>query len=894
MNIEAFRIELRKRGIGPGARWRRADFHVHLPGSSDYEYREADANARLGTALEEGRYEVAVVVKHQEVPSRAELDTLQLHCPSVTLIPGAEINLLVDALFKKVGKDYFFHAIVAVDPAAGGDYSYILRKAQETLLYRGGDYPAGFRSSVVEVGRFFRDNGALFIAAHLHQGKAPEVSKSIDDLYEDDAFLGFVQDGAFDALEVRQRSTARFFEGGRSTAEGLLIPSATCVSSSDAHHHDHLVARKRDTWLRMEHTTLAELRAALSFSHRVRLDRPSLAYPRILGLHIVGSFIPNMWIELNESLNSLIGSKGSGKTAILECVRFGLNTPVPSERVKEVGRHLEHVLGASGYVECLVAMPGDVEMLITRRADSPDRITCVDASGNARVLSALDDIGFPISILGWHEIEAIADKATARIALLDRVGDRAAIQRRYDEMAQIVERARDQLPVLQRQIKRLDSALRDLWELQRKRATLLRLEQGALLTLQTQYEWFLLSEQKLAGLQSAAERRQLEVPESVAGRISIELGPLPALGPGADVITARIDAVRQAIVKTEAAETTATGSLQAALNEVHDMTKAARDSLAEAFGRFREDTYNPQVNALPPGDREILAKQIQVLEETKRLPLVQQQAEELSREVKGLSQELETFCESICAARDGIVQIRQGLVDSLNADLTSIRLAFRRSANHEARDRFQGSYGPEGAAIVKYVQGFGNVEAYQNLRALFSKLGQLDISADRWEVNDVLWDVKLVDLLRVVDEDDIDIALSVGKAGFVPIQNLSAGQRCVAVFPLLLRNSRGPLIIDQPEDNLDNRHIADAIAPDLLRRKALQQFAVTSHNANLVVLTDADLIVHVDSDGATIGISSAGFLSCSESPVRQSVLDVLDGGDGALRARQRKYGMRSE
>ena len=69
-----------------------------------------------------------------------------------------------------------------------------------------------------------------------------------------------------------------------------------------------------------------------------------------------------------------------------------------------------------------------------------------------------------------------------------------------------------------------------------------------------------------------------------------------------------------------------------------------------------------------------------------------------------------------------------------------------------------------------------------------------------------------------------------------------------------------------------------------------QFFLVTSHNANLVVLTDADLIVHVNSDGARASFPSSGFLSCSSSAVRKSVLDVLDGGDAALTARQKKYG----
>lgn len=82
----------------------------------------------------------------------------------------------------------------------------------------------------------------------------------------------------------------------------------------------------------------------------------------------------------------------------------------------------------------------------------------------------------------------------------------------------------------------------------------------------------------------------------------------------------------------------------------------------------------------------------------------------------------------------------------------------------------------------------------------------------------------------------------------------------------------------------------DVIAPDLLRRKFSQQLFLTSHNANLVVLTDADLIVHMDSDGRTGTIVSAGFLACPKSKVRNSVIDVLDGGASALDARKRKYG----
>jgi hypothetical protein len=123
MSVQQFKSHLAKYGVGPGARWRKADFHVHLPGSSDYEYKDSDAFERLGRALDEAQLNFAVILKHQKVPSREELQRLHSFCPRTTLIPGAEVNVLVDALFKKIGKDYFFHCILAVDPEQERDWS---------------------------------------------------------------------------------------------------------------------------------------------------------------------------------------------------------------------------------------------------------------------------------------------------------------------------------------------------------------------------------------------------------------------------------------------------------------------------------------------------------------------------------------------------------------------------------------------------------------------------------------------------------------------------------------------------------------------------------------------------------------------------------------------------
>ncbi|MGE3872933.1 MAG: AAA family ATPase [Parvibaculaceae bacterium] len=888
MSLDKARKGVKNAKLGPGARWVKADFHIHLPTSSDYEYRDADAYEKLGSELR--NYGYAVILKHEEFPTRDELTKLKAHCPNTTLIPGAEINVIVDALSKKIGKDYFFHCIVAVDPDSEGDYGYLLRRAKDELTYRPGDYPAGFRSSIVDVARFFRDNGAIFIPAHLHQAKAPENSRSIDDVYDDDAFLDFVKERNFTALEVRLKSTAGFFSGNEKTKEGRPIPQAICVASSDAHHHEHITKRQKATWLRVEKTNFAELTAALTFSHRVRLEQPATKHARIVGLHVVGSFLPETWISLNSDMNALIGSKGSGKTALLECIRFVLNTPVPAERVDSVKRHIDHVLGSAGYVECLITQADGSELLVMRRADSPDRITTFNEKDETTTIPVSDGPPLPISILGWHEIEAVADKANARIALLDRAGDLTDVRALYEKIRINIDSLRDELPVLQRDVKRLDVKLREYWLIKSKRETLRRLEKSELMLLQQEYEWHLDAEQKLLGIQKALNGRANDLPKAISSAVVLDVSPPPASE--REAILARIvSKIGETIELNKASEDTALKDLEASLAHTQGIVADALTTLGSQFQRFRDDEYTPRVNALPEEDREILTRQIQVLEETKKLPSIEKECDDLLQEVRKSASDMQRNCRGIVDLRNEVATKRKTLVQTLNDDLQNVRLKFLRSANKEASTLFRDRYGQDGANLLGYVSRFGKQESFENLIEVFGELSNLSLEEDRWTVDKLLYDVKLIDFLEVLDDDDVELSLNVGKAGFVPIQNLSAGQRSVAVFPLLLRNSKGPLIVDQPEDNLDNRYIADTISPDLLKRKISQQYLMTSHNASLVVLTDADLIIHVDSDGAQASFPASGFLSCAGSAVKDSVLAVLDGGKAALEARQHKYGV---
>ena len=889
-SIAEFKKSLRKHVRTGGARYRKVDLHVHAPGSEGYEYTQPDALEQLGSVIESNDYAILVLLEHDTFPRAEALERLRKLCPSTTILPGAEINVFVEVLDKKVSKDHFFHCIVIADPGHPQGYQYSLHRAKEALSYRDTPSPPGFLSAIGDVAALFLDQGALFIPAHLHQSRSPDASRSIDDIYADSDFLGFVSRGTFSALEVRSLETAQFFDGKHTTQGNKPIPAITCVRSSDAHSHQHILERSRATWIQAENTTFNELRAALSFPHRVALEAPQANHAQVLALHVVGQFLPDEWIRFSPAMNCFIGCKGTGKTAVLECLRFLLGVDVPQQRRESVYKHIGHILGASGSVECLVRTGVGNEYLLVRRANSPDRLLTIDEHGVSREVRNATEIGFDASILGWHEIEGVADHAHARIRLIDNIENPAEVAELAAEIDRSIESAKDLLPAFQRKVHKLDEVLKEWWHLKKKRATLQRLQDDSLFDLQNKYESYVNWEQRVTALLGDITKTTADLSTSIKNKLQLLEDGVSSPIDEPSQLAESVARVRSQVGRIRDAADGSLANITRASADARSAIEEELASLAKGFLEFRQTAYEPTVAKLSPEDREILSRQIQTIEETKNLPQVEQRCKQIQREVSDLARSISSLCDAICLARERIANIRERRVIAVNAESSSIRLRFLRSSNRAGRDRFQRSFGQDGKRFTSFIDGYEGADSYQKLKRLFESFIDLNTDEDTWVVQNLMWDAKFVEFLEVLDDDDVEIALVVGNAGATPIQNLSAGQRCTAVFPLLLRNDRKPLVIDQPEDNLDNRYIADAIAPELLNRKRQQQFILTSHNANLVVLTDAELICQFDSDGKTGAVAERGFLACGDSRIKQAVVEVLDGGEAALAARQRKYG----
>lgn len=120
------------------------------------------------------------------------------------------------------------------------------------------------------------------------------------------------------------------------------------------------------------------------------------------------------------------------------------------------------------------------------------------------------------------------------------------------------------------------------------------------------------------------------------------------------------------------------------------------------------------------------------------------------------------------------------------------------------------------------------------------------------------------------------------------LDELSHGQRCSAILPILLLSGDYPLVIDQPEENLDNRLIRQVIVNILASMKLKRQVIIATHNPNLPVLGDVEQCVVLQAMGRDLSIVVAtGNLDSAK--VARYITDIMEGGREAFQYRQSIY-----
>jgi len=181
----------------------------------------------------------------------------------------------------------------------------------------------------------------------------------------------------------------------------------------------------------------------------------------------------------------------------------------------------------------------------------------------------------------------------------------------------------------------------------------------------------------------------------------------------------------------------------------------------------------------------------------------------------------------------------------------------------------------------------------QGSQAVVDRVGITDAMAQRL----VSWLTDEPSRLRQVEvlapQDSVSIALVIdGKPR--DLAQLSGGQKATALLLLVFAQGGRPLILDQPEDDLDNRFVYNDVVTLLRAEKGVEdparrrQIIAATHNANIPVNGDAELVLSLTDDNGRCFVRTRA--SIDDTTVREEIRTVLEGGADAFRRRAEKYG----
>jgi hypothetical protein len=348
--------------------------------------------------------------------------------------------------------------------------------------------------------------------------------------------------------------------------------------------------------------------------------------------------------------------------------------------------------------------------------------------------------------------------------------------------------------------------------------------------------------------------------------------------------------------------------LSACAKSVDGAIKSAIDAIAECSGNARIEEVSLQLihQQQELAFRQLIEKykqhQDQSTEraalEKKRNTIVecQNEANEVRKQIKASEKRRVELLASLSETRDRRFAIRKRVADRLNTALSpNITVSIQQDGNAEAyQELIESSMKGSGVKQNMLAQKITRTLPPSQLADLV-RAGNLPLLIERGDMNaEQATKVaavfnspeRLAELETVCLQDAPTIRLRVGDAEKDSAM-LSTGQKCTTILPILLLEGGNPLLIDQPEDNLDNRFIFETVVDNIHKVKSARQLIFVTHNPNIPVLGDASRLFVMESDGEHAKASSSGTVD----ECKDQIVTLLEGGADAFRKRGERYGV---
>jgi energy-coupling factor transporter ATP-binding protein EcfA2 len=615
-------------------------------------------------------------------------------------------------------------------------------------------------------------------------------------------------------------------------------------------------------------------------------------------IEISGGFLPGLSVSIPLGLTCIIGARGSGKSTLAEAVRFAICG------ISAAPKNCADLIQAN--------LAGGALVTVTALAEGSNRYTIkrglkqnpVLLTSDGRSINTVDlDRGtfLPLDAYSSLEIEAIADEALGdkRRNLLDelRSEQMRSIHLSLAESARALETNADRIRTAQRTIDDLTEQIEELGDARARLSALApsdRESAADFVRLSRQQQ---LDQREITKLDSAdrdlkalgetLEQLRRESQNAFAARLTEEQ-------------SANVDTLRR-FDKLLAASMVPVekhlSGIHGKIREAQGILAQARQGLGEIHSSHAGDLA--KLTALNQAASEQARVRASLEQQVAKLEALEQRRVEHHAELKTLFERRNSLKTDHILMRDQVSTMRDEVASELQHQAGErVRIRVMRNADHMSYQQMLVD-GLKGARVrnqneilatlmqlrpeqlAQLIQS-NDLDSFEDLTHFGSERSRKILDAFREGVDPLALEITPI-------EDRIAIELNVANAGqphFKDASDLSRGQKCTALLPILLARRDNPLIIDQPEDNLDNHFIFETVVNAVQRMKTHRQMIFITHNANIPVLAEAELVLVMTSDGRVGAIEKRGTID----ECREQIIDLLEGGREAFELRSRRYG----
>lgn len=878
-----------------GARFFRGDLHVHsIVGSHDVKDTGATAEAIVQSAHAEG-LSILAIADHNEITA----------VPAAVAAGSTLGMLVVPAVELSTQHGHVLCYLPTVQA---------LTRFHAKLQFADSGLPNSRCSTgIIEVLDALKAEGGFAILAHVDGGKGLETVLPGNPPHKKDiichaALLGIELVSATSTISYSDSDPNRALaQLGQDRIAALKLGKSQFLArvlNSDAHTLAALgrnaAGDNKVTRYKMQALSFDALRMALEDADaRVRIEEeiPD-AVPTIQAIFMGGGFLNDAAIHFSPNLNCIIGGRGTGKSTTFEAIRRLTGAP-----------------GGTDVVDSDV-WPDVIDFVAVDQAGQKHQLHRPRDGVVENVLDATAGVEvFPIECYGQGQTQSISQKAQSDpAALLDYLDRFVDIEKEIEREKGILEELRAneaKIKEATEYVSRIDGVQRDLNLKVTQLAALEKANGREVIALIRKVEG-----EKQLRASIAADLRDLKEAVSHDGLKehvqSIGQAADPAeLVVGATEYTAIVAAALSLDTVISTSETQLKTGVDTLINETQAQFQAWR--LKEAATLLEIETKKKALEdqgvVLDLGFINRLSQQEADLKERLRklntwVPALAQYKKDRTLKVR-----------ERWAVRARIAVIRSAFAakssETLKAVLTDLQVSLKfqesalsvEAASHiTAAMEWRTSQVPRGALLTEKLTVPKLLDAIAGndtapIKALRTDDGASMFSEQEAQrIIDTLKDPVFLYSLQSAEVTDRPM-LTVSKA--VPgrsapvirdFSRLSLGQQQSVLLSLMLSStSNKPLIIDQPEDNLDSEFIYQTLVPVLRRAKERRQVIIVTHNANIAVLGDAEQIIVLKSDADHARIMSRGSIDHPET--RTYACAILEGAEEAFRRRATIYGI---